>query len=316
MQLVNFDALADARQVKLPPPPDMSKAHEYYVSLVTQMNKMAAAEDLDEFKEMAVWGFVYRNTPGVEEAKRYCDLCIIALEARAVAAARRGKLPPAPIFCYLTGPNRKKRDDLNKLVATGNIAGLKAYKIRPTGAVRKELRRYRDLCIIALEAQQRASKTFNPPRPAGRQIRVIRMLPLEAHHPNQTQETTMNAAPKKPIAPTTSKPAAGATKTDTKVRAAKTKTDTKVKKARPLGMRAQIEADAKAGKLPAPPDFSAATHERFRGKLAELVKLANAGDVKALKAFAINPVSTSPKALDRYRDLCVLALTAPRASQK
>lgn len=84
---------------------------------------------------------------------------------------------------------------------------------------------------------------------------------------------------------------------------------------RPLGKRAQIEADARAGKLPAPPDFSAATHTRFRNKLASVVELAKAGDLKGLQAFQINPVRSSPKAIVRYRDLCIVALEA-RAAQR
>jgi hypothetical protein len=74
-----------------------------------------------------------------------------------------------------------------------------------------------------------------------------------------------------------------------------------------------LEAGARAGNLPQPPDFGAATHARFRGKLARLADLAAAGDVEALRAFEINPVSSSPKAMARYRDLCVIALEA-RAS--
>lgn len=84
---------------------------------------------------------------------------------------------------------------------------------------------------------------------------------------------------------------------------------------RPLGKRAQIQADARAGKLPAPPDFSAATHARFRNKLASVVELAKAGDLKGLQAFQINPVSSSPKAIACYRDLCIVALEA-RAAQR
>jgi hypothetical protein len=84
---------------------------------------------------------------------------------------------------------------------------------------------------------------------------------------------------------------------------------------RPLGKRAQIEADARAGKLPEPPDFSAETHKRFRNKLAAVVELANAADLKGLRGFEINPVSSSPKAIARYRDLCIVALEA-RAAQR
>ena len=76
-----------------------------------------------------------------------------------------------------------------------------------------------------------------------------------------------------------------------------------------LGKRAAIEA-AREGKLPEPPDFSADTHKRFRTKLASVVELAKAGDLKGLRAVEINPVSSSPKAIARYRDLCIVALEA------
>ena len=58
----------------------------------------------------------------------------------------------------------------------------------------------------------------------------------------------------------------------------------------------------------AAPDFSKPTHARFRAKLAKLVALAEAGDVEGLKAIEINPVSTSPKAMARYRDLAIFAI--------
>lgn len=82
------------------------------------------------------------------------------------------------------------------------------------------------------------------------------------------------------------------------------------KREQPLGRRARIEAAAREGKLPEPPDFSAETHKRFRGKLAAVVALAKAGDLEGLRAFKINPVSSSPKAIARYRDLCIIALEA------
>lgn len=82
---------------------------------------------------------------------------------------------------------------------------------------------------------------------------------------------------------------------------------------RPNGKRAAIEEAARRGELPEPPDFSAETHKRFRNKLASLVDLAKSGDLDGLKAMVINPVSSSPKALARYRDLCVIALEARRS---
>ena len=80
------------------------------------------------------------------------------------------------------------------------------------------------------------------------------------------------------------------------------------------GKRAAIEEAARQGRLPTPPDFSAATHARFRAKLAKLVAMAEADDADGLKAVAINAVSTSPRAMARYRDLAVIAIEARKAT--
>ena len=77
-----------------------------------------------------------------------------------------------------------------------------------------------------------------------------------------------------------------------------------------IGKRQAILDQAHSGALPRAPDFSKPTHARFRAKLAQIVALAEAGDIEALRAFEINPVSSSPKAIARYRDLCVIAITA------
>lgn len=77
-----------------------------------------------------------------------------------------------------------------------------------------------------------------------------------------------------------------------------------------IGKRQAIRDQAQSGALPQPPDFSKPTHARFRAKLAQIVALAEAGDITGLQAFEINPVSSSPKAMARYRDLCVIAITA------
>jgi len=77
-----------------------------------------------------------------------------------------------------------------------------------------------------------------------------------------------------------------------------------------VGKRQAILDQAQTGALPPAPDFSKPTHARFRAKLALIVALAEAGDITALQAFEINPVSSSPKAMARYRDLCVIAITA------
>lgn len=77
------------------------------------------------------------------------------------------------------------------------------------------------------------------------------------------------------------------------------------------GKRAEIAANAAKGVLPPVPDFTAETHKRFRGKLDQVVKMVEDKDVAGLKAFQINPISSSPKAIARYRDLAVIALEAP-----
>jgi hypothetical protein len=77
-----------------------------------------------------------------------------------------------------------------------------------------------------------------------------------------------------------------------------------------IGKRQAIRDQIQSGALPQPPDFSKPTHARFRAKLAQIVALAEAGNITALQAFEINPVSSSPKAMARYRDLCVIAIAA------
>ena len=77
-----------------------------------------------------------------------------------------------------------------------------------------------------------------------------------------------------------------------------------------IGKRQAILDQAQNGVLPQVPDFSKPTHARFRTKLAQVVAMAEAGDIDALQAFEINPVSSSPKAIARYRDLCLIAIAA------
>ena len=119
---------------------------------------------------------------------------------------------------------------------------------------------------------------------------------------NATGDYTFKITPKPPTKPAVTKPAP-----ETKAAAPA--------KPKAVGKRAQIEADAAAGKLPTPPDFSAETHARFRKRLGEIVAFVRAGDVKALKADTTEPKSSSRVALCRYRDLAVIALEAQRAGK-
>ena len=85
----------------------------------------------------------------------------------------------------------------------------------------------------------------------------------------------------------------------------------KAEKARkPAGQRAAVLEAAQHGELPPVPDFSAPTHKPHRKRLEQVVALVEAGDIEGLKAFKINPVSSSPKAIDKYRNLAVIALEA------
>lgn len=79
---------------------------------------------------------------------------------------------------------------------------------------------------------------------------------------------------------------------------------------KPAGKRAEALEAAQRGEMPTAPDFSAATHKPHRKKLEAVVTMVKAGDIDALKAFEIKPVSTSPRAIARYRDLAVIALEA------
>jgi len=133
----------------------------------------------------------------------------------------------------------------------------------------------------------------------GRSGLVTNAIPSNMEDPMKTK------AKKKPNAKRVSKPASKKTP--------KPAAKQEPSPPRSLGKRAVIEVAAREGKLPEPPDFSAETHKRFRNKLASVVELAKAGDLKGLKAFDINPVSSSPKAIARYRDLCVVALEAQAA---
>lgn len=76
------------------------------------------------------------------------------------------------------------------------------------------------------------------------------------------------------------------------------------------GKRAEALEAAQRGELPAAPDFSAATHKPHRKKLEAMIAMVKAGDIEGLKAFEIKTVSTSPRAIARYRDLAVIALEA------
>lgn len=99
-----------------------------------------------------------------------------------------------------------------------------------------------------------------------------------------------------------------------KNRSKKTKTASAAPKAH-LGKRAALESAAAKGKLPSPPNFKAETHRPWRNHLANLVRLAGAADIARLRAYPLPTYSSSPRALDRFRTLCVIALKAQIAAK-
>lgn len=84
------------------------------------------------------------------------------------------------------------------------------------------------------------------------------------------------------------------------------------RKPRTSASHAEALEAAKRGELPTAPDFSAPTHKAFRGRLAKIVAMIDAGDVAGLKADTTEPKSSSRVILCRFRDLAITALEARR----
>lgn len=87
-------------------------------------------------------------------------------------------------------------------------------------------------------------------------------------------------------------------------------------KKKPVDSRARYDWDAaevtaKAGKLPAAPDMSAPTHKHYVTKLADVVKLAKAGDLKGVQSYKVSDRDDgSPLLVKRYQKLAIVALKA------
>jgi AAA domain (dynein-related subfamily) len=73
--------------------------------------------------------------------------------------------------------------------------------------------------------------------------------------------------------------------------------------------KTKAEEWVKAGKVPPPPDFSAATHEQYSHLLQEVADLALRQDLIGLRRWQkIEPKSSSRIAITDYRQLCIRAL--------
>jgi hypothetical protein len=75
----------------------------------------------------------------------------------------------------------------------------------------------------------------------------------------------------------------------------------------------KLMEQAKLGILPPAPDFTAPTHKPWRKKLTDLQELVASKNLTALREYKINPISTSPKALNKYRNCAVVALEVAAA---
>ena len=84
----------------------------------------------------------------------------------------------------------------------------------------------------------------------------------------------------------------------------------------PLSKRAQAMADAEAGNMPAAPDFSAETHKPYRTMHAKLCEAIAAGNPTEIKRILIPTYNSSVVALNRYRELALIALEARKAHAK
>lgn len=75
----------------------------------------------------------------------------------------------------------------------------------------------------------------------------------------------------------------------------------------------EAEDAAARGRLPELPDYTAKTHDDYRLLIESCEKLARAGDLRGLQEVQIYParkeLSSTPRSLKRWRDLCVRALS-------
>ena len=70
------------------------------------------------------------------------------------------------------------------------------------------------------------------------------------------------------------------------------------------------------GIMPTPPDFSKPSYASDRGRLLQLVRLAEEGDIDSLRAYAIKTYYSAAIELDRFRHRAILALEARRQTER
>lgn len=66
---------------------------------------------------------------------------------------------------------------------------------------------------------------------------------------------------------------------------------------------------AAEGTIPQPPDFGAKSRQQYRPVLNTIVAFAKAGELEALRKAELGVHNSPTRAIDRYRRLCIVALS-------
>lgn len=254
------------------------------------------------------------NTSLRETAIRFCEFraskaqqmmideglpaaAIIPQEARA-EAWRGKKLKPTTAMRFAQ-PGKEQDPGTAKLLAEREAA--ERAKAKAKRAADKEAR--------IIKARQKAALKGTPPATETEKTMTKTQARAIATEAAKTHPITKVAAGSKAKATSKKK----AAKAPAKKKASKKSAAANARKPAD-GDRARYDwkaAEEKAlgGKVPSAPDFSAPTHARFLPILKAIKEAVAAEDLKALKAIKINAISSTPKAMARYRDICVSALS-------
>lgn len=200
-------------------------------------------------------------------------------------ATKKAKTPARP---WTKGGKAKTAAKEGMKVMSGREAVAEAAKVQ---AIAQRKARNATPVIMPAPAGHPAAKLQAPLHPTDAELRRGRRQAQHEEARADAHEAGAKAATKAPAkqAPAKEAPA--------KEKAPKT-----------LSARAQIAADAEAGKLPSPPNWEKRTH--YKAQHAALVEMATKGDLKGLQGFEMPGAVTQ---LNRYRDLCVIALKAKGA---
>lgn len=124
-----------------------------------KQRKLDAAAQAKGFPNAARMNDAMKAAKTAERAARPKAEKPASKRAEIQAAAERGEMPTAPDFSADTHKRfRKTLDALVAAAGAGDIKTLKADKTEPKSSSRVTLCRYRDLAIVALEAQKKLAK--------------------------------------------------------------------------------------------------------------------------------------------------------------